>query len=199
MSEKRLVAIMRNNQWGKNIDLYNIIKKTKKISCPGAHTYDINNDLKIEYDSELDKYKSNDKISWQAERFLNSLSVDNYLLMYHKGCKEALILKIKSQPKFGKIENVKILRDNSCKKHKPIKFGCKSCNASVIDVMSLDYLIKNMNKYGDYLSENYNFENFYSIYRDIEIVGKIDSKTDMYKKYVCLESSIRILKEKVLL
>ena len=38
-----------------------------------------------------------------------------------------------------------------------------------------------------------------TIYRDIEIVGKIDSETDMYKKYVCLQSSIRILKEKVFL
>ena len=196
MSEKRLVAIMRNSPGGKTVDLFNILKITKKIGCP--YTDHIKySDLK--YDIELNKYVGNNKLYWQGERFLNSININDYVLVYHKGCKEALIVKIKSQPKYGIIDDVKIiskLSKEKCVEHK-IEY-CNKCK-EYVEIVSMDRIEKNISKYRKYLCEDYNFENMKTIYRDIEIVGKIDSETDMYKKYVCLQSSIRILKEKVFL
>ena len=52
MSEKRLVAIMRNSPGGKTVDLFNILKITKKIGCP--YTDDIKySDLKYEFSKFL--------------------------------------------------------------------------------------------------------------------------------------------------
>lgn len=176
-------ALMRNSQWGKHQDVFDSIKLTKKLICPGAHRQNI---VLI---NENNKY-SYDGMKYQANQFLNELFVNNIVLLFDKGHKEALILRITSNPKQDKIKDVIILRNKTCNIHVPVSYTCANCNDSIVSVFSTKYFENN--KFTKYLNEDYFFENMYAVYRDVEVIGKIDETSDVYQSCKTLRNTIQI-------
>ena len=65
-------------------------------------------------------------------------------------------------------------------------------------VFSKIYFETNHKNFTKYLNENYKFENMYAIYRDIEIIGKIDSTNPIYNKHKYLQTSFGIANDSLL-
>lgn len=182
----KINCIIRNNQWQKHEKVYETIKITQKLICPHGHCQNI----LLNYDNHKYSY---DNMNWQANKFLNNLNENDIVLLYDRQYKEALLLKIKSKPKKDKISDIKILRNKGCTIHTHICSGCIYCSRSVELVFSNKYFEDNPKIFTKYINENYSFENMYAIYRDIEVIGKIDTNSNIYHKYKCLRTSIRIL------
>ena len=182
---------MRNNQWKKHKNVFDTINITKKLICPGGH---VNKIILI----NNNKYSYND-MTWQANKFLNNIHINNIVLLFDREYKEALVLKIISEPKNSKIDNVIILKKSICNIHNLIEHGCNDCNENIEIIFSNKYFETNYKDFTKYLNENYKFENMYAIYRDIEIIGKIDSTNPIYNKHKCLQTSFGTPKEELLL
>ena len=179
-------SIMRQNQWGVHEDVFGTIKLTNKLICPSAHINEINKLFnKNEYNNQ--KY---------SNIFIKKIQINNYVLILDRQYKKGLIVKILSNPKTEKINNVIILRDNTCKDHNPIS-NCIKCNQSVKMVFSTEYFKNNSDKFIEFLNEKYHFENMYAIIRDIEIIGEIDDTNILYQKYKCFQGTICIPKEMI--
>jgi hypothetical protein len=136
---------------------------------------------------------------WQAKKFLNDIKENDIVILYHREYKEALVLKITSSPIKDKINDVIILRNKTCNIHTPIAFGCINCNNSVEKVFSSKYFEDNNKQFTKYINENYSFENMYAIFRNVEIIGKINTTSDIYHKHKCLQTSIGMPSSELLL
>ncbi len=175
---------MRNNQWQKHEKVFDTINSTKKLICPSGH---MNNIVLIN-----DNNYSYNNMPWQANKFLNEIQINNIVLLFDRQYKEALVLKIISEPKKSKIDNVIILKKSICNIHNLIESGCSNCNDNIEMVFSNKYFETNHKNFIKYLNENYKFENMYAIYRDVEVIGKIDSTNPIYNKYKYLQTSFGI-------
>ncbi len=183
---------MRNNQWQKHEKVFDTINITKKLICPSGHMNNIilnNDDNKYSYIN----------MPWQADKFLNDIHINNIILLFDRQYKEALVLRIISEPKKSKIDDIIIVRKSTCNIHNLIQSGCSNCNDNIEMVFSNKYFETNHKKFTKYLNENYKFENMYAIYRDIEVIGKIDSTNPIYNKHKCLQTSFGTPKEELLL
>lgn len=176
-------CIMRNNQWKKHQKVFETIKITKKLICPSGHRQNLL--LK----NEEGNY-SYDGMCWQANKFLNDIKENDIVLLYDRQYKEALVLKIASSPIKDKINDVIIMRNKICNIHTPISFGCTDCNNSIELVFSSKYFEDNNKQFTKYINENFCFENMYAIFRDVEIIGKINTTNEIYHKHKCLQTSI---------
>ena len=175
--------IMRNNQWKKHENVFDTIQITKKLICPKGHQHDVL--LKCQ-----DGIYSYDKICWQGNKFLNDIKENNIILLYDRQYKEALVLKIISNPIKDKISDIIILRNKKCTIHSLLSFGCITCNDSVEMVFSNKYFENNNKKFTKYMNENFCFENMHSIFRNVEIIGKINASYDVYHRHKCLRTCI---------
>ena len=178
---------MRNNQWQKHEKVFDTINSTKKLICPSGH---MNNIVLIN-----DNNYSYNNMPWQANKFLNEIQINNIVLLFDRQYKEALVLKIISEPKKSKIDNVIILKKSICNIHNLIESGCSNCNDNIEMVFSNKYFETNHKNFIKYLNENYKFENMYAIYRDVEVIGKIDSTNPIYNKHKYLQTSFGIAHE----
>jgi hypothetical protein len=79
-----------------------------------------------------------------------------------------------------------------CSIHDLICVGCDACNNSVELVFSNKYFEENNTLFTKYLNENYCFETMNAIYRNVEIIGKINTTSEAYHKYKCLRTSIGV-------
>ena len=193
METIKIDYLMRNNQWQKHEKVFDTINITKKLICPGAHR---NNIVLI---NDNNKYSCGNIKKWQADKFLNDIQINNIVLLFDRQYKSALILKVISEPKKSKIDNLIILRKSVCTIHNLIEGGCENCNENIEMVFSTKYFEANYKDFTKYLNESYKFENMYAIYRDIEIIGKIDSNNPIYNKHKCLQTSFGTPKEELLL
>ena len=183
---------MRNNQWQKHQKVFETIKINKKLICPSGHRQNLLLNLE-------DGIYSHDGMGWQAKKFLNDIKENDTVLLYDRQYKEALVLKITSSPIKDKINDVIILRNKTCSIHNPISFGCANCNNSVELVFSSKYFEDNNKQFTKYMNENFCFENMYAIFRNIEIIGKINTTSEVYHKHKCLQTSICIPSSELLL
>ena len=71
-------ALMKNSQWEKHLDVFDSIKLTKKLICPGGHRQNITLNI------ENDKY-SYEGMKYQGNQFLNELFVNDIVLLFDKG------------------------------------------------------------------------------------------------------------------
>ncbi len=193
METIKIDYLMRNNQWRKHEKVFDTINITKKLICPGAHRNSI---VLI---NENNKYSCGNIKKWQADKFLNDIQINNIVLLFDRQYKSALVLKIISEPKKSKIDNVIILRKTICAIHNLIEGGCDDCNENIEMVFSTKYFEANYKDFTKYLNENYKFENMYAVYRDVEILGKIDSTNPIYNKHKCLQTSFGTPKQELLL
>ena len=184
--------VMRNNQWRKHQKVFETIKTTKKLICPSGHRQNLL--LKIE-----DGIYSYDGMCWQANKFLNGIKENYIVLLYDRQYKEALVLKITSIPIKDNINDVIILRNKTCNIHTPVSFGCANCNNSVESVFSSKYFEDNNKQFTKYINENFCFENMYAIFRNVEIIGKINTTSEIYHKHKCLQTSICMPSNELLL
>ena len=136
---------------------------------------------------------------WQANRFLNNMETGDIVLLYDRQYKEALVLKIISNPIKDIVDDVVILRNNGCGIHKPTAYGCADCNNSIIMVFSTKYFEDNAKKFVKYLSEYFCFENMYGIFRNVTIIGKINESCAVYHNHKTMQTSIGTPKYEVLL
>ena len=182
LKEKNKILIkckMRNNQWRKAENVFETIKYTKKIISPWGHCKNTNKLF------EEGKF-NNEKFS---NIFINDLNINDYICMFDRKYDYALILKITSNPIAEKIKEIIILRNNKCV-HKPTISDCKNCSDSIELVFTDKYFEENNKIFKKYLNEDYNFENMYAIYRNIEIVGIINDKCEFYRKGKIFQNSI---------
>lgn len=179
----KINCIMRNNQWKKHQKVFETINLTKKLICPSGHRKNI--ELKFE-----EGIYSYDEMSWQANKFLNNIKENDHVLLYDRQYKEALVLQITSLPIKDKINNIIILRNKLCNIHTPIGFGCANCNNSIELVFSTKYFEDNHKYFIKYMNENFCFENMYAIFRNVQVIGKINTTNEIYHKHKCLQTSI---------
>jgi len=169
--------IIRNNQWGHHVNVFDTIKETNMIVCPWGHWKDTN--------KLFDEGKfNNEKFS---NIFINKINIDDYILLFDREYKYAMVLKIISSP-IAEKTNIIILRNNNCKLHKILLHNCEDCNNSVELVFTEKYFENNSSKFIKYLNEDYHFENMYEITRKVEIIKTINN--DIYNKYKCIQNSI---------
>ena len=107
-----------------------------------------------------------------------------------KAIKKLLYYVLLANQQQDKINDVIILRNKTCNTHVPVSYGCANCNNSIISVFSTKYFENN--KFTKYLNEDYFFENMYGIYRDVEVIGKIDETSDVYQSCKTLRNTIQI-------
>ena len=184
--------IMRNSQWAKHQKVFETIKITKKLICPSGHRQN----LLLKFEEGIYSY---DGMCWQSNKFLNNIKENDIVLLYDRQYKEALVLKITSGPIKDKINDVVILRNKICNIHSPISFGCANCNNSVELVFSSKYFEDNVKEFTKYINENFCFENMYAIFRNVEIIGKINTTSEVYHKHKCLRTSICMPSSELLL
>jgi hypothetical protein len=184
METIKIDYLMRNNQWQKHEQVFDTINIIKKLICPSGH---MNNIVLINDNNYL--YNN---MPWQANKFLNELQINNIVLLFDRQYKEALVLKIISEPKKSKIDNVIILKKSICNIHNLIESGCSNCNDNIEMLFSNKYFETNHKNFIKYLNENYKFQNMYAIYRDVEVIGKIDSTNPIYNKHKYLQTSFGI-------
>lgn len=185
-------CIMRNNQWAKHQKVFETIKITKKLVCPSGHRQN----LLLKFENGVYSY---DGLCWQANKFLNDIKENDIVLLYDRQYKEALVLKITSIPIKDKINDLFILRNKTCNIHTPVSSCCANCNNSIEMVFSSKYFEDNSKQFTKYINENFWFENMYGIFRNIEIIGKINTSSEIYHKHKTLQSSIGIPKHELLL
>ena len=185
-------CIMRNNQWQKHQKVFETIKITKKLVCPSGHRQN----LLLKFENDIYSY---DGICWQANKFLNDIKENDIILLYDRQYKEALVLKITSVPIKDKIDDIIILRNKTCNIHTPVNFGCLNCNNSIEIVFSSKYFEDNAKQFTKYINENFCFENMYAIFRNVEIIGKINTTSEIYHKHKCLQTSIGMPSSELLL
>ena len=188
----KISGFMRNNQWRKHEKVFDTILQTNKLICPSGHRQNILLTCK----NDIYSY---DNMCWQANKFMNHIKENDFILLYDRQYKEALVLKIKSIPKKDIINDVTILRNKECTIHTPLVVGCANCNKSVALVFSTKYFKDNSTLFTKYINENYSFEHMYGVYRDIEVIGKINKNSAVYHKHKCLQTSIGIPSEELLL
>ncbi len=170
---------MRNNQWGKHINVFDTIITTKKIISPWGHWKDTN---KLFEEGKFNNMKF-------SNIFINNLETDDYILMFDRKYKYTLVLKITSEPIAEKVNEIIILRNNKCN-HKPIIQNCNNCCDSIELVFSNKYFEDNYKSFIKYLNEDYYFENMYAIVRKVEVIGTINDTCKAFHKYKCLQNSI---------
>ena len=190
MTHLKVKCVMRNNMWGKHEQVFDTIKQTKKLVCPHAHRRNI----LLECEAGIYSYDGMDS---QANQFLNKLDENDIVMLYDRQYEYALLLKIISVPIEDKIKDVIILRHKHC--IHTIRHGCRECNSSIKMVYSTTYFEKNYKEFTKYMNEDYCFENMYGIFRDIEIIGKINTTSESFHIHKCLPASIRIPRTELLL
>jgi hypothetical protein len=176
----------------KHENVFDTIKITKKLISPHAHYY---NQILL-FEENIYSYNG---MNWQADKFLNDVKENDIILLYDRQYKEALILRIKSIPLRDKINDIIIVRNRNCNIHIPINSNCDNCNNSVELVFSNKYFEDNYKQFLKYMNEDFFFENMYAIYRNIEIIGKINNTSDIYHKYKTLQTSICVPSNELLL
>jgi len=183
----KINCVMRNNQWRKHQNVFETIKTTKKLICPSGHRKNIS----LKNENGIYSY---DKMCWQANKFLNDIKENDIVLLYDRQYKEALVLRITSSPIKDEINDVVILRNETCT-HDSIMFGCPNCSSSVEQIFLNN--LQNMNKYNKiYKNEDFHYETMHAIFREVEIIGKINTTSEIYHIHKCLQTSIRMpLKE----
>lgn len=124
METIKIDFLMRNNQWQKHTKVFDTIKITKKLICPGGHVNDI---ILI----NEDKYSYNN-MTWQANKFLNNIEINNIVLLFDRQYKDALVLKIISDPIKSKIDDIIILKKSTCNIHNLIGFATASTSLIMI-------------------------------------------------------------------
>lgn len=161
---------MRQNPWQKLNNSIKLVKDTKKVHTPWGHT--------------------------QSQVTLYSQNKENYLSKCHKFTKNslqlkvgdvgivegdggvAIVVKITSSPKCGVMDEIVIARsERSCNHHYTQQGhdvgdskGCTICSDSVKAVIRSND-IKEIQKA---IQKGYIIEPFYSMYFDIEVLGKVD-------------------------
>ena len=80
----RIKCILRNNQYGKSINVYDTIVHTNKIVCPWGHTKETN---KLFEEGKFNNMK-------YSNIFINNLDIDDNILMFDRLYKYALVLKV---------------------------------------------------------------------------------------------------------
>ena len=182
IEEEKKVIIkckMRNNQYGKNSNVFETIIQTKKLICPWGHWKDTN-----ELFNE-GKFR-NEKFS---NIFINYLSCEDLVCIFDREYDYGLIVKIISEPITEKLKEIIILRNNKCY-HKPLLNNCKNCSDSVELIFTDNYYEENSKKFIKYLNEDYQFENMYAIIRRVEIIGRINDNCIFYTLGKRLQNSI---------
>jgi hypothetical protein len=164
-------------------DIFNCIISTGKITCPHGHYDGIN----LVLDNGVYSFTN---MNWQANKFLNKIKIGDYILIFQGGMKEALVVRVTSQPQIGVIETIKVLRQKNCTQHSPLNQYCELCRNEKKEIFSVNYLLQNIEDYTRFLNENYSIENMHTIYRNIEVIGKINTDSLIYHKYKCFRTSI---------
>ena len=80
----KIKCILRNNQYGKTVNLYDTIIYTNKIVCPWGHTKETN---KLFEEGKFNNMK-------YSNIFINNLDIDDDILMFDRLYKYALVLKV---------------------------------------------------------------------------------------------------------
>ena len=110
----KIKCAMRNNQWGKHVNVFDTICHTKKIISPWGHWSDTN---KLFEEGKFNNMRF-------SNIFINNLEINDHVLMLDREYAYALILKITSVPIAEKCSEILILRKMKCN-HKPIIQNCK--------------------------------------------------------------------------
>jgi hypothetical protein len=153
---------IRQNPWQKGSDILDIVRKSNKIYIPNLHT----KDAIAEY-NENPQQQSTTPLT-QVSKNVIDLPIDSLAIIpnHNKG----LLVKITSPVKSGIIETACIARSLRKCGHVHVSNNCNSCKDSIRDVFDSS----NVNKFTAHLKSENIIEPFYTLYRDVTIIGDVD-------------------------
>ena len=160
---------VRLNAWGKVPNSIDILKTTKKIHTPWAHT---------KY--QVDIYLNNkDDFLNKCHHFAkNVLAFKKNDKVIVEGQQQGLVVEITSDIQCGIMDELLIVRkDRTCnhtytvQNHQFGDFkGCDLCHKSIVSVI----LSNNVKEIQNALKNGYVLEPFYSPYFNVSIIGEVD-------------------------
>jgi len=166
ITANKTVAYIRQNSWRKNTDIIKILRVTKKMHTPWAHT-------KAAVDRFLENptgfLESMDRGKGMV-KIVMELPIGSPVLVPNGN--RGLLTRITSEMKTGVIEGMCIAcsprvcgHSNMCGAN-----GCAVCDESIREV----FHTSDIQKIDRHLKDGNILEPFWSLYRDIEIIGDVD-------------------------
>jgi hypothetical protein len=160
----------KNNQ-DKDRDVLEIVKTSNKLHCPWAHTKQSVDD----YLASPEGFRENNS-GYSHSSFIDlflSLNVGD-LVLVPNGNNE-LIVRIDSATKAGIMPGIALAREPTNCGHPYLRHQHATKTHSRCDVCSVVGVFpSNSGKLQQYLMSGKNIEPFYSVYRDVTIVGEAD-------------------------
>ena len=155
---------VRQNPWEKLADKFDSVKNSNKLHMPWGHTIDhvelFSRDPLAPFDSSLQ--------GGSYRKVFYDFALDSVVLIPNG--KSGLLVRIKSPVKAGKIETLCVAcSDRTCGHRNKIS-SCDLCRQSVQEVFNPS----DKEQIIGHLSKGHIIEPFYTLYRDVEIVGDAD-------------------------
>ena len=163
-TETKSIGYVRQNTWEKMFDRFDSVKTSKKLHMPWGHTID-----------HVERFTTN-----PLAAFDSALQGGNYRKIFYDfplnstvlvpNGKTGLLVRIKSAVKAGNIATLCIAYSRRACGHHNVISTCDPCRESVKEVFNPS----NLGKISEHITMGHNIESFYSLYRDVEIIGDAD-------------------------
>ena len=161
MDTVTITGFLRQNAWGLTTDdLWNV-ETYKQVHCPHGHTQ-----------TDIDTYQS-DPVNYNkkfAGRF-TKFKVGDIVTISQTNAKELLVVRLTSEILCGSMPHLKIVRKARTCGHTVTSSGCGPCHDSVVKVVNPSRLTKD--EVMDYWSKGLFLEDFASMYRTVDLLGRI--------------------------
>lgn len=145
------VAYVRQNPW-KKCPNRAFLLPNNKLHIPWAHDYE-----------KVQHYRVTGELTERWAKFVAELPIDS--IVYVPNENWGNLVRIKSETKTGVLRNMYIVRNSKTCQHTYIDGTCETCRASIVEVTNGSPL--------PYIEKGHIIEPFWSVYRDIEIVGSV--------------------------
>ncbi len=145
------VAYIRQNPWKKCPNGV-LLLRNNKLHLPWAHDY-----------NAVRRFQENGEVVERWSKVVAELPVNcvAYIPGEYWGC----LVRIKSEVKAGLVPNVYVVRDAKTCQHPYIIGACDVCKGSILEVTNGDPL--------PHLEKGHILEPFWSLYREIEVMGNV--------------------------
>lgn len=153
--------IIRQNCWKKCPTSFNILRNTNIIHCPWGHTN--GHCIKFVHNRNyFENEKGQRKL--HIRQFVEDIKIGDVVCVVESDNPKLLLVRVKSDIKVGKIENIKIIYENKKCNHEIYSDECIKCHK---DIKEVKYCLNERDSYHCHTKE------FYTLYRDIEIITEI--------------------------
>lgn len=183
-----VAGFIRQNPWGKLDNQLSVVESSHKVHCPWGHTT-----------QDVEQYTANpggfDK---KYAKHFTRFPTGSLLLVAEAKKDHALLVRLTSAPRVGTLDHYVLIRKprecghTDTKPGRGCASGCAACEDSVVKIYDRSTLSKEILL--QHMLDGCVAEPFHTIWRDVEIVGHVNLKTEdaeAVRHYCDFQASIK--------